>query len=357
MSSLGLVSVQTKTLLATLIRLFTSPLSGSRGAQNYFKDVMFAGMRAQLGNLTFPQERGLNGDTTTDVYNKFVAAKGIPGKSLTLPSGTQAHWLGDESAKDVFIWFHGGGYCVPSNPGNMGFLLALKDAMVAQGHSFAVLVLTYDLAPENPYPAQLRQAAELMHHLLEVEKRNPSTLTIGGDSAGGNLTLALFSHILHPHPDPSIPRVSLSSPLRAAILVSPWVSFDLTWDSFRTNAQSDIFDGRLLKRWSGGFLGSSTGDKYSEPLTADPDWWRGLHGLTSEVLIWGGGGEVLLDGIKEFYWKIKEGWVNGGAEGKKLTIVVDPRCAHEEMIVHRLLGYKTASPSEKSIEKWLQARL
>lgn len=180
---------------------------------------------------------------------------------------------------------------------------------------------------------------------------------VGGDSAGGNLTLAVLSHILHPHPDPTIPRVSLSAPLRATILISPWVSFDTTWESFRKNAGSDIFDARALKRWSQGFMGAAPSDAYAEPLTADPDWWRGLHGLTSEALVWGGGGEVLIDGIREFYWKIKEGWVNGGGAAARFGLVVEPRAAHEDMIVHRLLGYTDAAPSEKTIAKWLQARL
>lgn len=48
-------------------------------------------------------------------------------------------------------------------------------------------------------------------------------IVIAGDSAGGNLTLGLISHLLHPHPD--VPKVELSGPLATTILISPWVKF------------------------------------------------------------------------------------------------------------------------------------
>jgi hypothetical protein len=93
-------------VLVASARLWISPFKGSTGAHNYFKDVMFSMMRVQLGNLDTAQERYMNG-TTTPVYNKWCQDNGIVPESITLASGTQAHWLGSSTAKQVILWFHG----------------------------------------------------------------------------------------------------------------------------------------------------------------------------------------------------------------------------------------------------------
>lgn len=93
-------------MLAASTRLWVSPFKGSTGASNYFKDVMFSMMRVQLGNLDTAQERYMNG-TTTPNYLKWTKDNGITPESITLASGTQAHWIGNSNAKQVILWFHG----------------------------------------------------------------------------------------------------------------------------------------------------------------------------------------------------------------------------------------------------------
>jgi hypothetical protein len=63
-------------------------------------------LRTQLGSLTLAQDRYMNG-TTTPVYLKFAKDKGFTPESITLPSGTQAHWFGSSSVKKVLVYFHG----------------------------------------------------------------------------------------------------------------------------------------------------------------------------------------------------------------------------------------------------------
>lgn len=228
-------------------------------------------------------------------------------------------------------------------------------------------MLAYTLAPEAEYPTQLCQAAELLHYLINTEHRSPSSLIIGGDSAGGNLTLSLLSHILHPHPGrpnaPSIPQITLSSPLRGALLYSPWVSFGTNHKSYIKNAESDILPPSTLINWSSMFLGSSKragivmGDSYSEPLLAETSWWSGASRAVDEVMIWGGGGEVFEDGLTAFAEKFTEGWVQGGGDKKKVTFLLTPRSAHDEPIIDVLLGYKNKGPAAIAIEDWVKARL
>lgn len=52
--------------------------------------------------------------------------------------------------------------------------------------------------------------------------------------------------------------------------------------------------------------GSAPLDNYNQPVLADSSWFRGLDGLVKEVLVWGGGGEVLIDSIDDIANKLKE---------------------------------------------------
>jgi hypothetical protein len=85
--------------------LTTTPCR-SNGSNKYFKDVALAMLRTQLGSLTLAQDRYMNG-TTTPVYLKFAKDKGFTPESITLPSGTQAHWFGNSSVKKILVYFHG----------------------------------------------------------------------------------------------------------------------------------------------------------------------------------------------------------------------------------------------------------
>lgn len=312
---------------------------------------MFAMMRSQLGNMTLAQGRYIH-PLTTPVYLSFAKDKGFPPDSITLSDGVQAHWIGNKNAQKTIVYFHGGGYVMSATPALFQYLI---DTLIAQGTDTAVLVLAYTLAPEAHYPTQLKQAIELLRHLIETEKRDPSNLTLGGDSAGGNLTLSVLSHLSHPHPE--IPALEIPAPLHAAFLLSPWVSFNTHTPSYVTNAERDAFDARPLTRWSAAFLNSSSpfaGDFYSEPCTAPPSWWEATAGVVGEVLIWGGSYEILLDGIEEFARRFEKGY--GGSGGKVTTVITD-KAAHEEMIIERMLGYKQKSESARAVEDWVKAKL
>jgi acetyl esterase/lipase len=257
----------------------------------------------------------------------------------------------------------GGGYAVPAGEPHYKYLNDLITVMNQAGASVSALVLAYTLAPEAEYPTQLIEAATLIQHLMEKENRSPSSLILGGDSAGGNLLLSLLSHILHPHSNPAVPRLDLKEPFHAALLLSPWVSFATDHPSYTKNAENDMFDAKPLDMWAKAFLGSNQrqgiimGDSYSEPLLAEPSWWSGAPKVVKEVLIWGGGGEVFIDGIKAFADKFEIGWVNGGGDRNSIKLVVTPRMAHEEMIVDIIFGYKTKGEGALAVEAWAKSKL
>jgi hypothetical protein len=131
---------------------------------------------------------------------------------------------------------------------------------------------------------------------------------IGGDSAGGNLAAALLLHLGHPHPQ--LPAYRLSHPLRGALLISPWISFNTDLPSFTKNQYSDYLTATAIKRASEAFVGpDKQHDSYSEPSTAPREWWKEVAtSAVTEVLIWGGGGEVLIDSIRTFGERVIEGF-------------------------------------------------
>jgi hypothetical protein len=92
---------------SALQRSLTSPFKGDNGSNNYYKDVMLALFRTNLGNLNLAQDRYMNGGSSTSTYLRYAKEHGFEPESITLPSGTQAHWLGSKSAKKVLVYFNG----------------------------------------------------------------------------------------------------------------------------------------------------------------------------------------------------------------------------------------------------------
>ncbi|KAE9961698.1 hypothetical protein BLS_001495 [Venturia inaequalis] len=361
-SNVALAFTLSKGVCAALTRTIVSPFKGEKGHPSYFKDVAFAGFRSGLASMTVAQTR-LSSKSTTEAYYEYAKLNNFAPESLDLPNGLQAHWLGDKNAATTLVDFHGGGYVVPASEHHYDYIHSLIKEMSTAGAPVSALVLAYTLAPEAEYPTQLIEATTLIKHLVEKENRAPSSLMLSGDSAGGNLTLSLLSHILHPHPDPAVPRITLNEPFRAALLISPWVSFATDHPSYTRNAQSDMFDAVALNRWATAFLGSKKregiimGDSYSEPLLAEPSWWSGASKVVNDVMIWAGGAELFVDGIKLFAHKFEEGWISGGGDRKSVKLVVTPRNAHEEMILDLLFGYKEKGDAAVAVEEWAKSKL
>lgn len=201
---------------------------------------------------------------------------------------------------------------------------------------------------------------------------------MGGDSAGGNLTAALLEHIAHPHAD--VPPVSLAHPLHAVLLISPWISFSTTWSTFNSNAESDYISKRAIARAAATYIApGSKPDAYAEPNTSPVEWWADIaKSVVQNILIWGGGGEVLLDGIKDFAAKVGEGFARadgnpsqsspsvqkdeGAVEQQsprpRFRFLVTPHCAHEEMIIDELaLGWVKGGDAARELETWLSTVL
>lgn len=243
-------------------------------------------------------------------------------------------------------------------------MFQLVDYLNANGKDVAVLFLAYDLAPGAPYPRQLQQASALLTHVLTDLHYSPSDIILTGNSAGGNLALSLLSHITHPHPglaDLSIPPIpDQRTALKGLVLISPWISFDTSYDSFSRNYHKDLFGAGALKHWCVAFLGiksyedrASAISNYNEPGSALAEWWENFP--VKKVLVVTGEEEMLVDGIVEFAAKLEE----GVGEGTSVETAVVTGAYHDQPSQDLGFGYKEedegamAKKVKSTILSWL----
>ncbi len=83
----------------------------------------------------------------------------------------------------VLLHIHGGGYLWGSSEDGVAFMVAAKQRLGIDGYS-----IDYSLAPKNKYPAQLNECLAFYQGL---QKMGYKKIVLAGESAGGNMCLAL----------------------------------------------------------------------------------------------------------------------------------------------------------------------
>jgi len=118
-------------------------------------------------------------------------------KLALLPPGTKveevsignmkADWISangvDPKGKKAILYIHGGGFLAGSRNTHREMV-----ARISKASGLPVLVPEYRLAPENKFPAALDDCLAAYRWLLK-QGYQPRNIAIGGDSAGGCLTL------------------------------------------------------------------------------------------------------------------------------------------------------------------------
>jgi monoterpene epsilon-lactone hydrolase len=172
------------------------------------------------------------------------------------------------------LYFHGGGYSF--YPQAYAHFIALI-TLAAKSRTFA---LDYRLSPENRFPAQLEDALNAYRWLLE-KGVDPDRLIVAGDSAGGNLTLALLLAAR----ESKLPLPAL------ALALSPATDFDT--DAIG-NPDFDWIEKPMLEQWADWFCDSA---ERRNPLVSP--LWADLRGLPP-IYIQAGRAEILYDSIQAF---------------------------------------------------------
>jgi acetyl esterase/lipase len=93
-----------------------------------------------------------------------------------------------EGAKEpgAILYHHGGGHVFGSAAAHRHLVARIADAAGLMAYN-----MDYPLAPEQPYPAGLDRALENYRFVLD-QGVSPDRLIVAGDSAGGNLTVAML---------------------------------------------------------------------------------------------------------------------------------------------------------------------
>ncbi|SJX65120.1 uncharacterized protein SRS1_15941 [Sporisorium reilianum f. sp. reilianum] len=161
--------------------------------------------------------------------------------SYTRP-GFRAFWIGadahvpvevrrsDPSSKSAstLLYLHGGGFSLGSVAFYAEALIRIITKVCAiedRDNDARCVAVEYDLGPTSRFPGPLLQCLRCYAHLIEVEGVDPVSITIAGDSAGGNLTMAMLLCLDgQARGDPRLAERDWSAlPMPGkAVLISPW---------------------------------------------------------------------------------------------------------------------------------------
>ncbi|MFB9262192.1 alpha/beta hydrolase [Bradyrhizobium erythrophlei] len=170
--------------------------------------------------------------------------------------GVSAEWCVPPGVQSngVLFFLHGGGYCIASVRDYRDFVGRLAKATRCR-----VLSVEYRLAPEHPFPAALNDAIRA-YRWLRASKLHQN-IVVGGDSAGGGLSMALLISL----------RDADEPPPCGAFLISPSTDLAKEGASMQSRAAVDpIITPETTLRYAKAYAGErSVREPLISPLYAD----------------------------------------------------------------------------------------
>ena len=226
-----------------------------------------------------------------DVTCEAVDCDGVPGEWSQV--------AGSDPSR-VLLFFHGGGYC-------SGSILSHRRMVTEAGRAARVrtLAIGYRLAPEHPYPAA-HEDAMAAWRFLRRQGIAAENIVVGGDSAGGNLTITLINRL----------RAAGEALPACAWLISPWTDLTMSGATLGTKDTVDpLIHKAYLEELADAYAASADRkDPLISPLFAD------LHGFPP-TLIQVGSAETLLADATRFA-------AAAGAADVDVTLEIWPHMIH-----------------------------
>ncbi|MCM1027673.1 MAG: alpha/beta hydrolase [Roseburia sp.] len=165
--------------------------------------------------------------------------------------GIGAEWICVNRAhmkKYIILHCHGGGYSTGSS-----LYARTLTSKLAASTSMDVLCFDYRLAPEHPYPAALEDAMKVWNYLMLLGY-GARDVILTGDSAGGNLALALSLKL----------KAEGRLLPRGILLMSPWTDLTSSGESFLAKAEVDpVLNREYIQRMIDAY---APGQELTEPL-------------------------------------------------------------------------------------------
>jgi epsilon-lactone hydrolase len=263
-------------------------------------------IHGRSGRLDVPKERA-DVESMARIFRPMgritcepVSADGVPAEWIC-PQGRET--------RGAVLYLHGGSFLAGSITSHRTLA-----GNVAQASGSRVLLVDYRLAPEHPFPAGLEDAVTAFAWLHE-QGFSAGRVAVAGDSAGGNLALALLLSLRdHGQPAPA-----------AAVCFSPVPDLTFSGASWGFNAKKDLLIEEAKEREAVRLYLRDTDPRspLASPSFAD---LRGLPPLLIQV----GSYEVLLSDCETFA-------ENARAAGVEVQLEVWPGMQHEWQFAARLL--------------------
>jgi epsilon-lactone hydrolase len=187
------------------------------------------------------------GGCTLPVSCKYVSAGGV-----------DSEWIvpADASLDKAILYLHGGGFRIGSVTSHRGLIAAIAEASGCR-----VLAINYRLSPEHRFPAALEDTLAAWRWMCD-QGLKATNLAVVGDSAGGNLALAMMYGLREQgQPLPA-----------AAALMSPWTDLAATGASYESRAEADpIHQRAMILALAKNYLGEAGDprDPLASPLYAN----------------------------------------------------------------------------------------
>ena len=239
-------------------------------------------IRALLSSKPRPTGWSERRQRIEEVGSAWPIADDVQLEPVDLGGGIHGEWsiVPGSDASRVLIFFHGGGYC-------SGSIVSHRRMVTEAGRAgrMRTLAVAYRLAPEHPYPAAAEDAMKAWRFVREMGVASRH-IAIGGDSAGGNLTIMLINRL----------RGAGQEQPACAWLVSPWTDLTMSGVSLATKDASDpLIHKAYLDELSSAYAPAplDRSDPLISPLFSD------LHGFPP-TLIQVGSAETLLDDAVRF---------------------------------------------------------
>jgi len=216
------------------------------------------------------EEVGAVWPVAADVNLTPVDADGVPAEWSIVPGSDPSR---------VLIYLHGGGYC-------SGSIVSHRRLVTEAGRAAAIrtFAVAYRLAPEHPFPAALDDALTAWR-FLRRQGIAAHHIAVGGDSAGGGLTVALINRL----------RAMKDEAAGCAWLISPWTDLTMSGATLTTKDAIDPLIHRpYLEELASAYVpqGMSRKDPRISPLFAD------LAGFPPTLIQIGSDETLLADAVR-----------------------------------------------------------
>lgn len=271
-------------------------------------------------------------------------------------TGASICWLGDRlKARKFVLFFHGGGYIAPATKGH--FEWCWNSYIVGgpgEKEEAAVAVVQYTLCPPGRYPEQLTQCCAALDSLLR-RGISPEDLLLGGDSAGGNLTIQVLRHLVEPHPE--IQPIKMSGPVAGAFMVSPLVDSRVDARSFTDNNAVDMICRPLALQTTDNMFQQKPGNMdvfemlaLGLPMEGDPEWMKGIGSVVKSMYITVGKQESFFDDILAFTELLRR-----QCEVLDVKFEVAENEGHDYILLEGILG--TGFDATRRMTNWARGHL